>query len=141
MTHLSLRAKSYTTDAKEFSCEASYEVPLTRKTRLYSIKGKACNKLSDFGIMINISHKSLRSQVHSQKLFFFIMAKVEMGNIFIGNVNFFPTYCGKLYVMFVSCLLLRDKHRKRVNDKIFSTSNGKKNIISTFAIIEEIASD
>ena len=28
----------------------------------YSIKGKACNKLSDFGIIINISHKSLRSR-------------------------------------------------------------------------------
>ena len=70
------------------------------------------------------------------------MAKVEMVYInSLANVNFFSTYCGKLYAMFISCLLLRDKHRKRVNDKIFSKSNGKKNIISTFAIIEEIDSD
>ena len=33
-THLSLRAKSYKTDAKEVSYEALYEAPLTRKTRL-----------------------------------------------------------------------------------------------------------
>ena len=34
MTHLSLRAKSYKTDEKEVSYEASYEALLTRKTRL-----------------------------------------------------------------------------------------------------------
>ena len=34
MTHLSLRAKSNKTDGNEALYEASYEAPLTRKTRL-----------------------------------------------------------------------------------------------------------
>ena len=34
MTHLSLKAKSNKTDANEVSYEASYEAPLTTKTRL-----------------------------------------------------------------------------------------------------------
>ena len=34
LTQLSLRAKSYKTDAKEVSYEASYVAPLNRKTRL-----------------------------------------------------------------------------------------------------------
>ena len=39
LTSLSLRAKSYKTDAKKVSYKASYEAPLTRKTRLYTAAG------------------------------------------------------------------------------------------------------
>ena len=58
MTHLSLGAKSYKTDAKEVSYEASYEAPLTRKTRLYT-EGSIAAGFSEYFDVGDLLHTAI----------------------------------------------------------------------------------
>ena len=81
LTHLSLRAKSYKTDTKEVSNEASYKAPLTRKTKLrlvpmYYISSDTCIQQQQI-VWEHLSYTFLEEEEKSIIQYWFVLCRTR----------------------------------------------------------------